>query len=210
MEKLLSLVLSGLVLTACCTTKGNIGKAVKPLASGIDINNLSDTTVAADLSDSCFNWNDGKLTFSVYAETLYDSVEISTMKSGDTLFYEGKPMVVKSVKDENVYKSINGGLEEGGAWLQPTKQKGIYRASQFDDHSIYTKLGTVVLPLSPDFTIVNCKDEPNEPSDSITTGQRQYIDGLRKNGKLDGFFNLNTRITVKGGKVTKITRIWIP
>ncbi len=210
MEKLFSVLLAGVAFAACGTMNGGNDRTIKPLPSGIDINNLRDTTVAASLSDSCFNWNDGKLTFTVYAETLYDSAQVCGMKVGDTLVYEGKAMPVKIVKDEKSVKAVNGGLDEGGAWLQASKTRGVYRAFEFDDHSVYTKLGMVTLPLSPDFTIVNCQDDPNAPSDTIKVGQREYVEGLRKKGQLSGFFNLNTRVCIENGKVVNITRFWIP
>ncbi len=210
MEKLLSAVLAGVVFAACGTMNGGESRTVKPLPSGIDVNNLRDTTVAASLSDSCFNWNDGKLTLTIYAETLYDSAQVCGMKVGDTLVYEGKPMPVKDVKDEKNTKSVNGGLDEGGVWLQVSKKSGVYRAFEFNDHSVYTKLGVATLPLAQDFTIVNCQDDPNAPSDTIRTGQRQYVEELRKKGQLNGFFSLNTRVRIENGKIVNITRFWIP
>lgn len=211
MKKLFAMSVAALTLVACGASKESAHKRIDTLPLGFDLNNIADATLPATFSDSCFNWHDNTLTFKASAETMYDAEAINNIKKGDTLVYEQKPMVVDSVVKENGFISVNGGLDEGGAWLTTADGGKKYRAMQFDDHSVYYDIGKVTLPLADGFTIIDCHSEPQEPSDTITNNQKQYIDGLSKQKfPRNNFFNLDTRLTVKGGKIATITRFWIP
>lgn len=211
MKKLFALTVAALALAACGASKENANNRIDTLPVGFDMKNIAEATLPATFSDSCFNWRDMTLTFNASAETMYDAKAIDNMKKGDTLVYEQKPMVVDSISKENNILSVNGGLEEGGAWLVPADGGKKYRAMQFDDHSVYFDLGKATLPLASDFTIIDCHSEPQEPSDTITNNQKQYIESLSKQEfPRNNFNNLDTRLTVKGGKIVNITRIWIP
>ena len=59
-----------------------------------------------------------------------------------------------------------------------------------------------------DFVIIDCGIDPNDPIDTIRTGQKLYIENL-KDSKKD-FFQLNTRVTIENGIITEINRHWIP
>ena len=197
-----------LLATACASRQVAVYHRIAPLESGLHINALNDCTVATNFSVQDFNWQKRTLTFSVYSEDLYDAVAVSQMALGDTLVYEGKPMTVKKIQKDKNGVSINGEIEEGGAWLTPNGG-GTYRATIWDDHSIYTLIGKATLPLADDFILIDCGDEPTDPSDTIRTGQQEYIDQVAKQGR-DNFDAINTRVTIVQGKVKEIRRHWIP
>ena len=180
---------------------------IAPLASNLDLNKLQDCTIPAAFTPSDFDWTNGKLTVTVYTMDLYDAVEISQMKVGDTLIYEGKPMVVNTILENHGGLAINGDLDEGGCCLVGY-EGGTYIARNWDDHATYTKLGKTNVALAEDFAIIDCGDFPNDPYVTIRKGQQSYIEKL-KDGKKD-FFQLNTRVTIEHGKVTEINRKWIP
>ena len=114
---------------------------------------------------------------------------------------------IETVEDKDGFVTVNDGLEEGGAWLQAW-EGGTYRACQMDDHSLYSELGTVELPLSEDLMIVDCGENPEDPSDTLTTGQKLYLETLESWRR--EFYPLNTRVTVEDGIITAIIRRWIP
>lgn len=199
---------AALLATACASRQVAVYHRIAPLESGLHINALKDCTVAANFGIQDFNWQKRTLTFSVYSEDLYDAVAVSQMALGDTLVYDGKPMTVKKIQKDKNGVSINGEIDEGGAWLTPNGG-GTYRATIWDDHSIYTLVGKTTLPLADDFTLIDCSDEPTAPSDTIRSGQQEHLSQIAKQGR-DNFYAINTRIKIVQGKVTEIRRFWIP
>ena len=197
-----------LLITACATVRKPEHMRVAPLDSGLNLDSLTDCTVAVGFKATDIDWNGGRITCSVFSKDLYDAVEVNRMRPGDTLVYEGKPMVIDSIAECRSAKVINGGIENGGAELAPNGG-GTYRTMLWDDHSVFTKLGNVQLKLAPDLVLIDCGDDYRAPSDTIRTAYKEYIDRLpdyRKN-----YFNcLNTELVVEGGVVTEIHRRWIP
>ena len=158
MKKIVIMLLAAFLLCSCGSNKAR--KTVSPLPSCLEITTLSDCTVPAQFTSDDFRWMGGNLTMKVFSEDLYDAVEVSLLERGDTLVFGGDKIVVETVADEGGMLTINGGLEEGGAWLV-AGDGGTYRACQWDDHSLYTEIGTAHLPLSEDFMIVDCGENPS-------------------------------------------------
>ena len=63
------------------------------------------------------------------------------------------------------------------------------------------------MPVASDLVVIDCGIEPTDPVDTIHTDARGY---LQKLGQRDDFSELNTQVLIEGGKVTQITRRWIP
>lgn len=182
-------------------------KLIAPLPSGIDMNNLQDCTVPAAFSPDDFNWMGGNLTMNVYSKDLYDAVEVSQMQLGDTLIYDSERMVIREFEEAHGGIDINGGLDEGGCCLVGN-EVDTYVARHWDTHATYTRLGKAEVALSEDFVIIDCGDFPTDPTDTVRTGQKLYMEKM-KNSRPD-FFQLNTRVTIENGMVTEINRKWIP
>lgn len=180
---------------------------VKPLPSSYQIGHLKDATIAASFSAKDFSWKDCKLTMEVYSEDLYDAAQISKLKVGDTLVYLGKPIAVKNVKNKDGFVTVNGGIEEDGADLMADKG-GTYRGTQLDDHSIYTKVGKVTLPLAKGFELIDCGENPTDSYDTIKVSQEDYLKKVRDYKR--NFSPLDTRVLIKHGSIVSITRRWIP
>lgn len=204
-SKILSLMAATALICSCAQEKGP--KRISTLSDGITVDSLTDCTVAADFTAADFNWEEGTLSMTVFCEDLYDAVEIAELKVGDTLVYESKPMVVDTMEVVNGTLSINGGLEEGGCWLEGY-EGGTYRSVQFDDHSTYTKLGKATLPISQDLVIIDCGENPTDANDTILVSQRPYIESLADNRQR--FSDLDTRVVIMNGEVKEIHRKWIP
>ena len=139
---------------------------------------------------------------------LYDAVEISQLQVGDTLIYDDAPIVIQKIEQTQKGVEINGGqIDEGGCSLM-ANEGGTYVACHWDTHATYTDLGKAQVPLAKDFIIIDCGEDPNDPSDTIRTDQKRYIENLK--GGRDSFFCLNTLVTIEKGKITQINRRWIP
>ena len=205
MRKFMVFALAAVFACGCGTKASH--RLISPLPSGIEIAALTDCTVPASFTSDDFRWMGGNLTMKVFSEDLYDAVELLQMAPGDTIFFDGENIVVENIDSKEGFISVNGGIEEGGAWLQ-SGDGGTYRACQWDDHSIYSELGTVELPLSEDFMIVDCGENPTDPSDTLTVGQKLYLETLEGPHRI--FSPLNTRVLVEDGIITKIVRFWIP
>ncbi len=197
-----------LLMTACSSVRKTEHMKVAPLDSGLNLDSLRDCTIAVSFKASDIDWNGGRMTCSVFSKDLYDAVDVSRMRIGDTLVYDGKPMVIDSIADCRGAKVINGGIENGGAELT-SNGGGTYRTMLWDDHSVFTKLGDVQLKLAPDLMFIDCGNDYRDPSDTIRTNYKEYIDRLPDYRK-DNFNSLNTELVVEGGVVTEIHRRWIP
>ena len=200
------------VLLVCCllvgcSGDGQIHHCIAPCPVGEDFVALQDCTVPAAFASDDFNWMGGNLTLSVYSEDLYDAVEVTQMTVGDTLVYDCDTLVVETLVWEGNILTVNGGLEQGGAWLQ-AHEGGTYRAIQFDDHSLYTLQCEAHLPLSQDFVVIDCGANPTDPSDTIRDGQKLYLESLPDYKR--HFSYLDTRVLIQNGEITQIQRHWIP
>ena len=78
-------------------------KRVEPMPESLDLNALTDATVAASFGADDISETDGKteLTLTVYDYDIYDMVDIAQLAVGDTIVVDGKDMVVTSREDEN-------------------------------------------------------------------------------------------------------------
>lgn len=208
MKKILFAVLTVFALLSCSQQQEEqVYAVIKPLPSGINVREIKDATVPVSFKVSSFYWPESTLTIDVWSEDLYDAVEVSLMQAGDTLIYKGQDIIVKTIENENGILTINGGIEEGGAYLK-AYEGGTYRGLQLDDHSTYTRLGSTILPLAYDFRIIDCGDDFTDKYDTITMGQKLYMDSIQN---VRGDFNyLNTKVMVVNGNIVEITRKWIP
>lgn len=208
MKKILFAVLTVFALLSCSQQQEEqVYAVIKPLPSGIKVREIKDATVPVSFKVSSFYWPESTLTIDVWSEDLYDAVEVSLMQAGDTLIYKGQDIIVKTIENENGILTINGGIEEDGAYLK-AYEGGTYRGLQLDDHSTYTHLGSTILPLAYDFRIIDCGEDFTDKYDTITMGQKLYMDSIQN---VRGDFNyLNTRVMVVNGNIVEITRKWIP
>ena len=188
------------------TATGEEALNVKPLPSSLDVSNLQDATVSASFDASGIHKDaDGTtLDITVYDYETIDMVDMSQLKTGDTIVIDGNEVVVDSVdRSDTGMISINGGLEEGGYdfW---TDEDGVYYVTGLDDTKDFKSLGTVTLPVSENCV---CTDD----SDLDNAGKQFTLDdveSLTESGY--GFIANNTTVTVAGGEITEIHRSFMP
>ena len=196
------------VMLCSCGAKQSEHKCIAPMPAGIDVENLQDCIVPATFTSDDFNWMGGNLTMMVSNKDLYDAVEVSQMQVGDTIIYDGNPIVIEKVEETHGGVAINGGqIDEGGCSLI-ANEGGTYVANHWDTHATYTNIGKAQVPLAEDFIIIDCGEDFKDPSDTISTGQKLYIENLQ--GSKREFFSLNTLVAIERGQITQIIRRWIP
>ena len=209
MKNCIALIAGVLILAGCAGNNKTPGHfCATPLPSGISIDSLADCTVAAGFNTADFDWRNGSLSMDVYAEYRYDAADVARLQAGDTIVYEGnKPLAVDSIERRDRYVIINGGIEQGGAELTPS-DGGTYRATNLDDHSVYSKLGRRAVPLADDFIIIDCGENPTDPNDTIRSQQKACLDRMKDYKR--NFSPLDTRVRIENGRIKEIHRHWIP
>ena len=205
MKKITTLLFAAVLICGCTQEKGP--KCIGPLPAGYDLEALTDCMVPAEFSTEDFDWANKTLKLTVFSENIYDAVEMHKMAVGDTVIYDGKKILVQTIDDSGSFFEVNGEDYENGAWFQPA-DGGTYRATQDDDHSVYTELGSVIVPVAENLVVVDCGIDPMDPQIIIEEGAWLYLDSL--DGWRQSFSCLDTEVLIENGVVTKITRHWIP
>lgn len=190
------------------TDQESVGKTyIQPQDYGIDLNNLMDCTVEADFTVDDIDWEKGTIKLTIYGRSLYDAVDINNMKVGDSILYNNEIVVVKDTTVMGSLIDVNGGFEEGGCSFEAL-EGGTYMGVTADDFPLYVELGKVDVPILDDFIIEDCGVEYNDPTTTIESGQKEYLDGLEDYRR--EFSYLDTKVIIKGGRISKIVRIYIP
>ena len=183
-------------------------KTIAPLPVTIDMNNLTDCTVAVSIEKEALsvdNTGARVLPVSVYTYDLYDMIDISMLAVGDTIILRGEEVAVTSLNTtEYGSVEINGGLDMGGYELR-TDEHTVYYETGYSDVKTYFKLGEVVLPVSDDFVFIDTADPEGTAQTFIF--EDLYTD---KVPHIFGFTPHNTRIVIESGVITKMERIYTP
>ena len=198
------------MLIACGSQKkADQHKCVAPMPAAVSIDSLKNCMVPASFNSATdFNWMGGLLTMNVYNEDLYDAVEVTQLQVGDTLVYDGAPIVIEKIDETANGMEINGGqVDQGGCLLVPY-EGGTYIGRGMDDYATYTELGKAQVPLAENFIIVDCGENPTDPNDTIRADQKLYLETLSQ-GRAQ-FSCLNTLVTIENGAITAISRRWTP
>lgn len=181
---------------------------VEPLPITVDLVNLDDCTLAISLDKgNVYIDKSGaaQMDVTVYVYDLYDMVDISRLKEGDTILLRQEEVVVSSVeRKDNGAVLINGGLDVGGYELFTTGNT-VYYERGYSDTKFYYELGKVTLPVSPEFIY-------NDASDLDKDAVIYHIsDFLENSAEIAYYFKPNnTTITIQDGVVVEMSRIYTP
>lgn len=180
-------------------------KIIKPMSTGnFDPKNPIDMNTAVSFTAANVHKDGDKITLDVtiYEEELFDAVEVTQLKAGDTITAGGKEVKVTKVEELKIGGyAINGGYEQGGVTLFPG-DGGTYYQVKENDAKTYVKVGTATLPLSDKFELVDNAENANKKltAQDMTTLKEDSI----------GFNENNTTVTVENGVITNITRAYMP
>lgn len=181
---------------------------VIPLPATIDLENLDNCTIAVGLSEgSIFADHTGTLQIlaTVFSYDLYDAVELSQLKAGDTLVIRDMEIVITSLEYSSYGNLlINGGLDAGGYELC-TNENTVFYETGYSDMKSWREIGVVTLPVSPNFVYTDSSDLDRGPV------LYHYEDLLHPNNGIDYYFTpQNTTLVIENGMVTAMNRIYTP
>ena len=180
-------------------------KRIEPLPESLDLNALTNATVAASFGAEDISEKDGKteIALTVYDYDVYDMVDISQLAVGDTIVVDGKDMVVASREDKDGFVTINGGLEQGGVDLT-SDDSGVYYAAGLDDAKSYHELGRITVPVAEGFVLTDNSD-PDHPDETYAASDLAKLAASEP-----GFTANNTLATIEHGELTVLARSYTP
>ena len=175
-------------------------KRIEPLPETLDVNALTDATVAASFGAEDISEKDDKteITLTVYDYDVYDMVDIAQLAVGDTIVVDGKDVVGISREDKDGFVTINGGLEQGGVDLT-SDDSGVYYAVGMDDAKSYHELGKIAVP------VVTDNSDPEHPDETYAA---EDLSNLAEDAP--GFVAGNTLATIEHGELTVLARSFMP
>lgn len=181
---------------------------IEPLDTTIDINNLNDCTIAISLNEGDAYVDDtGKMQMkvTVYDYDLYDMVDISNLKVGDTIIIGENNVVVSKLERNDIGTVIiNGGIDQGGYELG-TNDNGVFSEIGYNDAKSYYAIGEATIRVSTEFKYIDSSNLDEEP--------KEYFPGdfLTEKAGIEYNFNPNnTTIVVKDGQIVEMNRVYIP
>ena len=185
---------------------------VEPLPETLDVKNLGDCQVAVSFEPSDVTENDDgtlKIKFQVYDYELFDAVDISKLKVGDTIVVSGKDVKIDTMdRNDGGYIEINGGYEQqNGCSLSP-EDGGTYCTTSSDDERDYKSIGTVTYDTSSDFKYIDQSQDPQAAGKEYDTAG---FTSLLQTDKDDmSFYPYVARILLQDGKISNVTRVFVP
>ena len=141
----------------------------------------------------------------IYTYDKYDMVDISALKTGDTILLSGEEILVSTV-ERNEYGTVlvNGGLDEGGFDLA-TDDDGVYYVHGYSDMKSWYLVGETKCEISDVFAL---KDSSNLDLGTVTYKAEDF---LQENTMPDfGFFPQNTTARIDNGRLVEMNRIYTP
>ncbi|MBQ8216926.1 MAG: hypothetical protein IJZ91_03080 [Oscillospiraceae bacterium] len=179
-----------------------------PLPSTIDMSAIENCTLAVSYNMGETYVDDAgqmRMKLTVYDYEHFDLVDVSRMKPGDTILLNCESIVVESLeRDERGYLHINGDIDQGGHVLAHN-ESGVFYETGYNDAKSFYPLGTVELPVSPDFVFTDAFDMDNEP--------RLYYPGdfLDPGVEMMPYFVPgNTSVVISDAYITAMDRVYMP
>lgn len=181
---------------------------VMPLPTTIDVNQLDNCTVAISLKEGDTYVDDTgvmQMKVTVYVYDLYDMVDLSLLKEGDTININRQDVQVDSLEwNENGAVLINGGLDNGGYELQ-SAGGGVFYEANYSDAKSYYSIGEATLQVSPDFLYTDTSDLDKDP---VIYYPGDFL--IEDTGIDYNFVPGNTSIVIENGSVIAMNRVYMP
>ena len=181
---------------------------VMPLPTTINMTALDNCTLAVSFEEGDAYVDDTgamQLDVTVYDYELFDMVDVSNLKEGDTIAIQGNVVTIETLEIlESGLIFINGGMDNGGYDLWHD-ESGVYFEHGYNDAKAYYSLGEATIRVSADFEFVDASD--------LDKGETTYYPGdfLTDGAGIEYFFTPNnTKIVIEDGQIIGMTRIYTP
>jgi len=190
-----------------------MAEAIHPMDNAPDLNN--GTYPAAFKQDQLADGTVKEM--HIYTIDRYAKDDIANVAVGDTLFIEGKEVAITAVEwQDKETVLINGGYDNGGytiEWYDPDpdfEEPNIFNAWMSvadNDYHTFTEYGVGDYEMDPAITFVDSWDIDAKPV--TVTGAEEVAKAI---AAADGpsFFEYNTEVTLKDGRIVEIHRDFIP
>lgn len=190
---------------------GNEVHLVCPLPTTIDLDNITECTLAISLENGDIyeeksgDHKEVKMKVKVYDYELFDMVDVAMLEVGSILEINKEQIEVTSIERNDLGNiSINGGLDVGGYELH-TDENGVYYSIGYSDIKTHYEIGEIVLMVSQEFVYTDASDLDN--------GEKMYTveELIASDNSLDySGTPHNTSIVVEEGMVISMKRVYMP
>ncbi len=146
----------------------------------------------------------------IFTKDTYDIVDIAMLGEGAVIYVDGEYITVETIEEENGFKVINGGYENGGCMLRAMDEDNCFVAVFEDDYPSFTSYGFASLELDENAVLTD-SSELDAPAVTVE-GAQAIKEWMKEQAEEEsGFFiQLNTEIRTENGKIVEINRHYIP
>lgn len=179
---------------------------VAPMLVDVDMNNLGDRTFAMEADPAtAYNAQANTLTVNLYQNEVFDAVELSRLKEGDTLSVGGEVFTVKTVTTSEGYIVVNDGDMTNGGLLFRSNDGNTYIAVGMDDQPVFTSVGEYTFVVPAGLTYTDASDLDASP---VTYSGKDLVRAIQ--GGQQVFSRYNTTIQFKGGVPAAVVLDFMP
>lgn len=180
---------------------------VEPLPNTVTEDTVKNGTFAASFDPAQIKYEGDVYYIDVtaYYYELFDMVDMSRLKAGDTIVIDGKDVLIDSITHDGSWYVINDGLDMGGYELA-TNDDTVYYEIGYDDILTYHKAAELTMPVGDSCLI----------HDDSVPGEQEKLLGIEDilNNAADyneySFIPNNTEITADNGIITKMRISYMP
>ena len=212
-RRITCILLCLLALILC--SSASAGTCITAMATSVDPDNLACTAVNARILG--YHPDSNSLTLELIIPEVFSAEEVENLKVGDAIYSQGKEIPVKSIEDDVLSISINGGsyeYEEGTLWLvQDSTDDRNYRPMYYNDY-FWTSLAELQVPVPDSLLFLDDIDTLGGPLPlpAVYTA-KEFLRILREEAEYDGvgFTTNNVYVVFDGqGALASIERYYVP
>ncbi|MBQ6288331.1 MAG: hypothetical protein IJK06_12810 [Clostridia bacterium] len=203
------------LLTVILCASASAGTCITAVATSVNPDNLACTAVNARILG--YHPESNTLTLELIVPEVFSAEEVENLKVGDAIYSQGKEIPVKSIEDDGLSFSINGGgyeYEEGTLWLvQDSTDDRNYRPMNYNDY-LWTSLAEIQVPVPDSLLFLDDIDTLGGPLPlpAVYTAE-EFLRILREEAEYDGvgFATNNVYVVFDGqGTLASIERYYVP
>lgn len=203
------------LLTVILCASASAGTCITAVATSVNPDNLACTAVNARILG--YHPESNTLTLDLIVPEVFSAEEVENLKVGDAIYSQGKEIPVKSIEDDGLSFSINGGgyeYEEGTLWLvQDSTDDRNYRPMNYNDY-LWTSLAEIQVPVPDSLLFLDDIDTLGGPLPlpAVYTAE-EFLRILREEAEYDGvgFATNNVYVVFDGqGTLASIERYYVP